>query len=370
MQPTKQENAQKKNTDVKRKPMDPSQKEILVKIANTVRILSMDAVQKANSGHPGLPMGCAELGAYLWGYAMKYNPKDPKWFNRDRFVLSAGHGSMWLYSFLHLSGYKVSLEDLKQFRQLHSITPGHPESLDTEGVETTTGPLGQGVGNAIGMALGYKCLAAKFNTDKHTIINNKIYCLMSDGDAMEGVNHEVCALAGHLRIDNITVFYDANNVTLDGFFVESASENTKERFLAYGWEVFEMDGNDLDQIDAMFKTLDEKKQDRPRLVITHTIIGKGSPNKAGTHKAHGSPLGPEEVKASKLALGVPEEPFYIYPEVKEFFKNKIPQDAALQENWKKTFDAWAKEYPDKLRDFEAMNKQTLPKDLRRENQGY
>ncbi len=269
--------------------LDPELKQMLGKIANTIRGLAMDAVQKADSGHPGLPMGCAEIGAYLWGCHLRQNPKNPNWVNRDRFVLSAGHGSMWLYACLHLAGYNLPMEQIKKFRQLHSETPGHPESLDTEGVETTTGPLGQGIGNAVGMALGLKLLAGRFNTPAHKIFDNKVFCLMGDGCVMEGISSEVSSLAGHLDLDNLIVIYDANKVSLDGPLSESCSEDTKKRYEAYGWEVFVVDGND---IEAFRKVLEKARvnQQRPRLIIAHTIIGKGSPNKAGTHKAHGSPL--------------------------------------------------------------------------------
>lgn len=344
------------------KSLDSELKLILSKVANTIRGLSMDAVQKADSGHPGLPMGCAELGAYLWGNAMHYNPKDPKWFNRDRFILSAGHGSMWLYSCLHLSGYDLSMEDIKNFRQLHSKTPGHPEEADTPGVETTTGPLGQGLGNAVGQALGFKLLAAKFNTESQKIIDNKIYCLMGDGCVMEGVTSEVSSLAGHLKLDNLIAIYDANQVTLDGPLNESCSENTKLRYQAYGWEVFEVDGNDLDAVHAVISQA-QQGQERPRLIIARTIIGKGSPNKAGTFKVHGSPLGPDEVKASKIALGIPEEPFFVPQAVTDFFKKKLSQDVALEEEWHRLFDTWGKENPEKLKAFECMANNRLPNDL-------
>lgn len=349
-------------TETKIKPLDAELKQILSKVANTIRVLSMDAVQKADSGHPGLPLGCAEIGAYLWGCILRYNPKDPKWLNRDHFILSAGHGSMLLYSCLHLSGYDLSLEDLKNFRQLHSKTPGHPEEADTPGVETTTGPLGQGVGNAVGQALGFKLLAHKFNTDKHKIITNKIFCLMGDGCVMEGISSEVSSLAGHLQLDNLIVIYDANRVSLDGPLSDSCSEDTKKRYQAYGWEVFEVDGNNLEALHLIINEAKEN-QKRPRLIIAHTIIGKGSPHKAGTSKAHGSPLGPEEVKETKIAIGVPDEPFYIPQAVIDFFKKKLQKDILQQEEWQRTFDAWARENPEKLREFETMLHSRLPADL-------
>lgn len=344
------------------KPLDPETKQILGKIANTIRSLSMDAVQKADSGHPGLPMGCAELGAYLYGYVLRHNPKDPDWINRDRLVLSAGHGSMWLYSCLHLSGFDISLEDIKSFRQLHSKTPGHPESHMTVGVESTTGPLGQGLGNAVGQALGLKILASRFNTPTRSIFDSKVYALMGDGCVMEGVTSEVSSLAGHLGINNLIAIYDSNHISLDGPLSESCSENTKMRYEAYGWEVFVVDGNDLDALHQVFQRLNTP-QDRPRLLIAHTIIGKGSPHKAGSSKAHGSPLGPDEVKASKLALGIPEEPFFVPPAVYEFFKRKKSNDMAAEQAWQRNFEVWGNENPDKLRVFEQMRQKKLPEDL-------
>lgn len=342
--------------------LDPELKQLLAKTANTIRQLSIDAVQKADSGHPGLPMGCAELGAYLYGVLLKQNPKDPHWLNRDRFILSAGHGSMLLYSCMHLAGYNLSLEDLKEFRQLHSKTPGHPESLDTEGVETTTGPLGQGFGNAVGQALGLKILAEKFNTDKYKIFDSKVYTLMGDGCIMEGVTSETSSLAGTLKLNNLVAIYDCNHVCLDGPTSECLNENTKMRYESYGWDVHVIDGNDLDAIAAVFTKI-SKAQERPVMIIAHTIIGKGSPNKAGTSKVHGSPLGEEEVKATKEALGLPQEPFYIPQAVIDFFQKKLPQEADFEKQWKNTFEAWARENPELLKEFEAMVHHTLPADL-------
>lgn len=342
--------------------LDPDLKQILLKTANAIRALSMDAVQKADSGHPGLPMGCAEIGAYLFGVALRQNPKDSRWLNRDRFILSAGHGSMLLYSCLYLSGYKVSLEDIKNFRQLHSKTPGHPESLDTDGVETTTGPLGQGLGNAVGQALGFKLLAARFNTEKHKIFNNKVVVLMGDGCVMEGVTSEVSSLAGYLHLNNLIAIYDSNKVCLDGPTSETLSEDTKMRYQAYGWDVHDVDGYDLDALDELFKNLREK-QERPTLIIAHTVIGKGAPNRAGTSKAHGSPLGVEEVKASKEVLGIPQEPFYVPQVVYDFFQKKLSQDAELENRWKEQFEIWSKENPELRKTFDQMRFQKLPDNL-------
>ena len=304
---------------------------------NTIKTLSMDAVQKANSGHPGMPMGCAEFGAYLYGVLLRQNPKNSKWPNRDRVVLSAGHGSMWLYSCLHLSGYKLPLEEIKRFRQLHSKTPGHPEYGLTDGVEATTGPLGQGVGNAVGMALGLKLLAAKFNKDDYPLFTAKVYCIAGDGCMMEGVSSEASSFAGHLKLDNLVLIYDSNHICLDGPTSECFTEDTKGRYKAYGWDVFEVDGYDFDQMEAIFGEI-KKKQERPIFVVLRTVIGKGSPHKAGSSKAHGSPLGPEEVAATKEALGLPKEEFYVPQSVRTFFEQKWPKEAALEADWRRVFN--------------------------------
>ncbi len=342
--------------------MDAELKKQLSKIANAIRELSMEAVQKANSGHPGLPMGCAEFGAYLYGVLLKHNPKNPKWLNRDRFILSAGHGSMLLYSLLHLAGFGLSMDEIKRFRQLHSKTPGHPELHITTGVEATTGPLGQGVGNAVGQALGLKMLGARFNSEEFPLFNSKVYCLAGDGCIMEGVSAEACSLAGHLGLDNLVLIYDANKVTLDGFLAESGSEDTKLRYLAYGWEVFELDGYDLEQMDKIFSHIREH-QSKPTLVIMHTIIGKGSPNKAGTHKVHGSPLGVEEVEATKKALGLPEEEFYVPQSVYNFFEQKLVKDGALEQKWKEMFRRFSETKPDLSKLFMQMVEKKMPDDL-------
>lgn len=342
--------------------MDAELKKQLGKIANTVRQLSMEAVQKANSGHPGLPMGCAEFGAYLFGVLLRHNPKSPEWINRDRFILSAGHGSMLLYSLLHLSGFDMSMDEIKRFRQLKSKTPGHPECHVTEGVEATTGPLGQGVGNAVGHALGLKILAAQFNSEDYPLFTGKVYCLAGDGDLMEGVSSEASALAGHLCLDNLVLIYDANQVTLDGFLAESASEDTKLRYQAYGWDVFEIDGYDLDGMDEVFMRI-RTTQSRPSFVLMHTVIGKGAPNKAGTHKVHGNPLGAEELEATKRALSLPEEDFSVPQSVYTFFEQKLPKDVALEQEWKELFRAWSEAKPDLYRTFLQMLEKKLPEDL-------
>ncbi len=342
--------------------LTPQVKEQLQKIALTIRGLSMDAVQKADSGHPGLPLGCAEFGAYLYGLALKHNPKNPKWLNRDRFILSAGHGSMLLYSCLHLSGYDLSLDEIKRFRQLHSLTPGHPESHITPGVETTTGPLGQGFANAVGTALGLKMLQQRFNTPDCKIFDNKVYTLAGDGCIMEGVTSEASSLAGHLQLDNLVAIYDSNKVSLDGPLPDCCSEDTKMRYQAYNWDVLEIDGQNLEEINEAFTYIREK-QTRPIMVIMHTIIGKGSPNKAGTSKVHGSPLGADEVKLTKQALGLPLEDFYIFQSVKDYFANHLKVCMQEEADWNTKFARWAQANPEKKALFDQMVSDTLPEGL-------
>lgn len=342
--------------------MNENERDTLQKIANTIRQLSMEAVEKANSGHPGLPLGCAELGAYLYGHLLKHNPKHSRWLNRDRLFLSAGHGSMWLYSCLHLSGFNLSLDEIERFRQLHSHTPGHPEFRDTDGVEATTGPLGQGIGNAIGHALGLKILATKFNTSDFKVIDNKVYCLAGDGCLQEGVSAEASSFAGHLGLDNIVLIHDANKVTLDGPLSQSSSENVPARYKAYGWDTYEVDGHDLDALHSLLTELREH-QTKPVFITCRTIIGKGSPNKAGTHNVHGSPLGPEELIATKKALGLPEEPFYVPQDVKEHFAEKLKADQELEDEWTRGLSGWKKANPQLAEAFQKMTQKTLPEDL-------
>lgn len=339
------------------------EEEILSEIAGTIRGLSIDAVQKANSGHPGLPMGCAEMGAYLWGKFLHYNPKNPDWFNRDRFVLSAGHGSMWLYSVLHLSGYDVSLDDLKNFRQLGSKTPGHPEKLDTPGVEVTTGPLGQGVANAVGMALAYKVLENRFNREGFPVVSNKVVCLAGDGCLMEGVSNEASSLAGHLCLNNLILIYDMNHVTLDGDWKESCSDNQALRYKSYGWDVIEIEeGNDIDEIARIFLKL-KKPLAKPTIVILHTIIGKGAATKEGTHKVHGSPLGPEELLATKRKLDLPDQPFYVPPAVRDYFKEKQKECQRIEDEWNGMFDRWKRAHPDLYDLYQKMENHEISSDV-------
>lgn len=336
---------------------------------NTIRFLSADGVQKANSGHPGMPMGCAPIAYLLYTKFMKHNPLNPKWINRDRFVLSAGHGSMLLYSLLHLSGYDVSLDELKSFRQWGSITPGHPEYGLTPGVETTTGPLGQGFANAIGMATAQAFLSAKFNKDDIKILDNYIYAIAGDGDLMEGVSHESASFAGHNKINKLIVFYDNNRITIDGSTELSMSDDAKKRFEAYGWFVQHVtDVNDLVKLEKAIKKA--QKSDKPALIITDTHIGYGSPNKQDTSSAHGSPLGDAEVAAAKKNLGwVTEETFYIPEEVKEYFAKVKTSGKRQESKWNKLFKQYSEKYPEEAELFtKVMNhdfgddwKSVLPK---------
>jgi transketolase len=342
--------------------MDEEKKQVLAKVAMTIRGLAIDATQAANSGHPGLPMGCAEIGAYLWGEGMHFNPKDLHWVNRDYFVLSAGHGCLLQYSCLHLSGYALPLDEIKNFRQLHSMTPGHPEFGYTPGLEVTTGPLGQGVGNSVGMALAYKLLQKKFNTQQHEIFTNKVFCLAGDGCIMEGISSEASQLAGHLGLDNLILLYDANQICLDGPLSETCSEDTLTRYRGYGWEVYEVDGHDLDQIEAKLQEVRET-QKKPALVMCRTIIGKGSPHKAGTHKAHGSPLGEEEAKLTKEVLGLPEETFFIPQAVKAYFEGRLKARIRAYTEWQELFEKWSHANPELRAEFDKMHGRHIPDDL-------
>ena len=335
--------------------------DIMQKTADTIRVLSAEAVQQANSGHPGLPMGCADIATTLFSKYITQNPADSNWVNRDRFVLSAGHGSMLIYSLLHLYGFKVSLEDLKNFRQLGSNTPGHPEYGYTDGVETTTGPLGQGIGNAAGMALAEKMLAAKFNTADHTVIKNKVYALCGDGCMMEGVAAEAASLAGHLKLDNLVVVYDSNQITIEGHTDIAFTENVAQRFESYGWNVVTADGHDFASLE---KALDASQtSDKPFLVIATTTIGKGSPNKSGTHKVHGAPLGPEETAATREALGLGSEAFSVADDVYTFTKEAQDKGAAAQAEWEKTFEAWAAANPELKAQWDADFALALPEEI-------
>ena len=315
---------------------------------DTIRTLAIDAVQKANSGHPGLPLGAAPMAYVLWSRHLKHNPRNPEWPDRDRFVLSAGHGCMLWYCLLHLTGYDLTLDDLKAFRQWGSRTPGHPEYRVTPGVEATTGPLGQGTANAVGMAMAERFLAHRFNRPGHEIVNHRTFAIVSDGDLMEGISNEASSIAGHLRLGKLTYLYDANGVTLDGPASMAFTEDVGKRYEAYGWQVLRVeDGNtDLDGIDRAL-TLAEQDTLRPTLIIVRTTLGYGSPHKAGTSEAHGSPLGPEEVALTKKALGwESEEPFHVPEDALEHFRTAVDRGNAWQSDWTRRFDAWAAANPD------------------------
>jgi transketolase len=324
-------------------------------------MLSADGVEKANSGHPGMPMGAATVAYVLWTRFLKHNPGNPGWPDRDRFVLSAGHGSMLLYSLLHLTGYDLSLEDIKNFRQWGSKTPGHPESHVTKGVETTTGPLGQGFANGVGMAIAERFLAARFNRPGHEIIDHHIYSIVSDGDLMEGVSHEAASLAGHLKLGNIIYFYDDNHISIDGSTDLAFTENRVDRFKAYGWHVQGVeDGNDIMAIEKAIRAA-QKEKDRPSLISVRTHIGYGSPNKQDTASAHGEPLGAEELKLTKENLGWPLEPeFFIPEEALKHFRQALEKGKAREEQWKDRFQAYEKAHPELAAECQRWTSGQLP----------
>jgi transketolase len=314
----------------------------------------MDAVQAANSGHPGLPLGCAELGAVLYGSIINVNPKAPDWVNRDRFVLSAGHGSMLLYSMLHLSGFDLSLNELKRFRQLGSRTAGHPEYGDIPGIETTTGPLGAGFSNAVGMAIAETMLAARFNTEKHEIIDHCTFVLTSDGCLMEGVSSEAASLAGHLKLGKLIVFYDSNNITIEGSTSMTFTEDVKKRFEAYGWQTLEGDAHNGAEIVSLVQQA-KAEPGKPSLIKLNSTIGFGSPNKAGSHDVHGAPLGEEEAKATRVNLGLGEdERFYVAKEAEDHFAKRRAEWVEGYNRWQDRFAAWADENGDKRAEWDAF----------------
>jgi transketolase len=306
--------------------------------ARDARGLAIDAVTACKSGHLGLPLGSADIGAVLFGEALQIDPSNPRWLNRDRFILSAGHGSMFLYAWLHLSGFDLSLDQVKKFRQLHSITPGHPEFHETPGVEATTGPLGQGVANAVGYAMSQKMAAARFNTPQHTILDNHVVALCGDGCLQEGVSAEASSLAGHLGLDNLIIFFDSNNVTLDAMLNVSQSEDVGARYAAYGWHVQMIDGHNLDEILAAFNKAKATKG-KPHMIICKTIIGKGIPQVEGTNKAHGE-AGVKFSDEARKGLGLPDEKFYISPEVTAYFADLKAKRAAAYTAWQQEFAAW------------------------------
>ncbi len=328
---------------------------------NTIRTLCIDGVQKANSGHPGMPMGMAAAAYVLWTKYLRHNPANPKWANRDRFILSAGHGSMLLYSLLHLTGYEdFTLDELKQFRQWGSKTAGHPESHLSQAIETTTGPLGQGFGNGVGMAIGHEFLAATFNTEKHQPVDYFIYAIVSDGDLMEGVAAEAASMAGHLKLGRLIYLYDDNDISLDGPTTMSFSEDRLKRFEAYHWHVQQVaDGNDTEAIAAAIEAA--QKDPRPSLISVRSVIGFGSPNKQGTSHAHGEPLGVEEVKLTKQNLGWPyEEPFTVPDEALQVFRAGVTKGAELEAAWQAGFDAYAAAHADKAAQWQSWMSGKLP----------
>ncbi|MEX0661053.1 MAG: transketolase [Balneolaceae bacterium] len=311
---------------------------------NTIRTLSMDAVQAANSGHPGMPMGMADAAYVLWTKFLKHNPENPRWFDRDRFILSAGHGSMLLYSLLHLTGYDVSLDEIKNFRQLGSITPGHPEFGMTPGVETTTGPLGQGFGTGVGMAMAELFMAETFNKDDFNLVDHYMYGIVSDGDLMEGISHESASLAGHLKLDKLIYLYDSNQISIDGSTDLSFTDDTRKRFEAYGWDVQRVDGHNHKQIEEAI--LKAQKTNTPSLIECITTIGFGSPNKEGTADSHGAPLGEEEIKLTKEKLGWNHpEPFFIPDDVKNEFRKAVQKGNKLEEEWETLLADFEKVHP-------------------------
>ncbi|MGP4040204.1 transketolase [Gracilibacillus sp. D59] len=328
---------------------------------NAIRTLSIDAIEKANSGHPGLPMGAAPMAYTLWTEHMNHNPKSSKWFNRDRFVLSAGHGSMLLYSLLHLSGYDVTIDDLKGFRQWDSKTPGHPEVHHTDGVEATTGPLGQGIAMSVGMAMAEKHLAAKYNKDNYNVVDHNTFAIVSDGDLMEGISHESASLAGHLKLGKLIALYDSNDISLDGDLNKSFSENIEDRFKAYGWQVIRVeDGTDTESISKAIADA-KANTDQPTLIEVKTVIGYGSPNKSASSASHGAPLGEDEVKLTKEFYKWEHEDFHVPDEVYQDFETKIVEKGkAVEQEWKELFDSYKEAYPELGQELDNAINNKLP----------
>jgi transketolase len=328
-------------------------------VVNVLRALAMDAVQKANSGHPGMPMGMAEIAAVLWRRHLRHNPANPRWADRDRFVLSNGHGSMLLYALLHLTGYDLPMAQIKRFRQLHSQTPGHPEYGITPGVETTTGPLGQGLSNAVGMALAEKLLASEFNRPGFELVAHYTYVFLGDGCLMEGVSHEVCSLAGTLGLGKLIAFYDDNGISIDGPVAGWFSDDTPKRFEAYGWHVVrDVDGHDSEAVEKAIVAA-KATRERPSLICCKTTIAQGAPTKAGTHDSHGSPLGEQEIAATRVALGWPHAPFEIPREIYEAWDAR-ERGAIAEETWQLRFNQYAQAYPTEGREFQRRSRGDLP----------
>ncbi|MEC7581711.1 MAG: transketolase [Pseudomonadota bacterium] len=336
--------------------------------ANAIRVLSMDAVQRARSGHPGAPMGMADIAEVLWRDFLSHNPGNPDWFNRDRFVLSNGHGSMLIYSLLHLSGYALPVSELENFRQLHSATPGHPEFGDTPGVETTTGPLGQGLANAVGMAVAEKTLAAQFNRNGHDVIDHYTYVFAGDGCLMEGISHEVCSLAGTLKLGKLIVLYDNNGISIDGEVAEWFSDDTAKRFESYGWQVITANGHDSAAIAAAIEAA-QGETDKPSLISCKTVIGFGSPNKGGTAATHGAPLGEEEVAAVREELGWPHAPFVVPQEIRASW-DATEKGFASESAWKEKLVAYEEEYPELAMELVRRIKGELPGEFSANAEAY
>ena len=331
-------------------------------IANTIRGLSVDGVAAANSGHPGMPLGMADVCAVLWSEHMNFNPKNPKWLNRDRFILSAGHGSMLIYSLLHLYGYDLSMDDLKAFRQWGSKTPGHPENFVTAGVETTTGPLGQGVANAVGFALAEASLAARYNREGSEIIDHYTYVVAGDGCLQEGISHEACSFAGHNKLGKLIMLYDSNNITIDGPTHISFTEDTRKRFEAYGWQVLEIDGHDYDQINSAIAEA-KKEKSKPSIIICKTIIGFGSPNRAGTSKAHGEPFPAEEIELMKEKLGLPKDKsFFVPDEISDLRAKTQEKGENLENQWNELWENYKNKNQEAAKELENSIKGEISKE--------
>ena len=338
-------------------------------LANAIRALAMDAVQKANSGHPGMPMGMADIAEELWNHHLRHNPANPKWADRDRFVLSNGHGSMLLYALLHLTGYALPMEEIKRFRQLHSMTPGHPELGMTPGVETTTGPLGQGLANAVGMALAERLLAAEFNRPGHGVVDHHTYVFLGDGCLMEGISHEACSLAGTLGLGKLMAFYDDNGISIDGHVDGWFTDDTPKRFEAYGWHVIpHVDGHDVNAVHAAIEA-SRKVTDRPSLICCKTIIGRGSPNKAGSHDSHGAALGEKEVAATRQNIGWDHPPFEIPADVYAGWDARS-KGAAREAEWNEKFAAYSKAFPREASEFSRRMAGELPQNWRQHADGF
>ena len=332
-------------------------------VANTIRGLAMDGVERAKSGHPGMPMGTADFAAVLFLKYLNYDPADPAWPDRDRFVLSGGHGSMLLYSLLHLAGYDLPMDELKNFRQLGSRTPGHPEHGLTPGVETTTGPLGQGCGNGVGMAIAERMLAERFNRGDRPLVNHRTFVMCGDGDMMEGLSHEVFSLAGHLKLNRLVVFYDYNRITIEGGTDLAYSDDVRKRFESYGWRVLDIDGHDYAQIDGALATA-LTPADGPTLIIGRTTIAKGAPHAAGTSESHGAPLGAEEIRAAKAALGLPtDQEFWVPDEVRAIFVQRAESGAVLRKQWQGVWRKYRADHPELARQWIAAAKGELPENL-------